>query len=143
MPEPIEVRKIPLQHVSDASGLAALIDDGTRDECGDRAATGQRAFQRVAQHEADRALGLRAAPVQRHRRYHGRGELVLHQQVAHLRPVPVRDKDLRAGRRDLRDAAGGPAERGDLVGRGGPPVGCGHRVAAQGDEDDHRRSTSG
>ena len=29
MPEPIEVRKIPLQHVSDASGLAALIDDGT------------------------------------------------------------------------------------------------------------------
>ncbi len=28
MPEPIEVRKVPLQHVSDASGLAALIDDG-------------------------------------------------------------------------------------------------------------------
>jgi barbiturase len=28
MPEPIEVRKVPLQHVSDASGLAQLIDDG-------------------------------------------------------------------------------------------------------------------
>jgi barbiturase len=29
MPEPIEVRKIPLKHVSDASGLATLIDEGT------------------------------------------------------------------------------------------------------------------
>ncbi|HEX6338781.1 MAG TPA: ring-opening amidohydrolase [Jiangellaceae bacterium] len=28
MPEPIEVRKIPLKHVSDASGLAELIDGG-------------------------------------------------------------------------------------------------------------------
>jgi ring-opening amidohydrolase-like protein len=28
MPEPIEVRKIPLKHVSDASGLAELIDSG-------------------------------------------------------------------------------------------------------------------
>ncbi|HEX5996038.1 MAG TPA: ring-opening amidohydrolase [Jiangellales bacterium] len=28
MPDPIEVRKIPLKHVSDASGLADLIDDG-------------------------------------------------------------------------------------------------------------------
>ncbi len=28
MPEPIEVRKIPIRHVSDASGLAELIDDG-------------------------------------------------------------------------------------------------------------------
>ena len=28
MPEPIEVRKVPLQHVSDGSGLAALIDTG-------------------------------------------------------------------------------------------------------------------
>src|SRR5205807_1349694 len=28
MPEPIEVRKIPLKHVSDASGLAELIDKG-------------------------------------------------------------------------------------------------------------------
>ncbi len=29
MPDPIEVRKIPILHVSDASGLARLIDDGT------------------------------------------------------------------------------------------------------------------
>jgi barbiturase len=28
MPEPIEVRKVPIRHVSDASGLAELIDDG-------------------------------------------------------------------------------------------------------------------
>ena len=27
MPEPIEVRKVPLRHVSDASGLAELIAD--------------------------------------------------------------------------------------------------------------------
>src|SRR3954462_4432172 len=29
MPEPIEVRKVPILNVSDASGLADLIDDGT------------------------------------------------------------------------------------------------------------------
>src|ERR1043165_4779594 len=28
MPAPIEVRKVPIKHVSDASGLAELIDDG-------------------------------------------------------------------------------------------------------------------
>ncbi|HET8717470.1 MAG TPA: ring-opening amidohydrolase [Nocardioidaceae bacterium] len=31
MPEPIEVRKVPLHHVSDASGLADLIDNGILD----------------------------------------------------------------------------------------------------------------
>src|SRR5690606_9319089 len=31
MPEPIEVRKVPLKHVSDASGLAELIDEGVLD----------------------------------------------------------------------------------------------------------------
>jgi barbiturase len=31
VPEPIEVRKVPLQHVSDASGLATLIADGVLD----------------------------------------------------------------------------------------------------------------
>ncbi len=31
MPEPIEVRKVPIQHVSDASGLAELIDAGVID----------------------------------------------------------------------------------------------------------------
>jgi cyanuric acid amidohydrolase len=31
MPEPIEVRKVPIRHVSDASGLAHLIDGGTVD----------------------------------------------------------------------------------------------------------------
>ena len=28
MPRPIEVRKVPINHVSDASGLAELIDSG-------------------------------------------------------------------------------------------------------------------
>src|SRR5690349_13735143 len=31
MPEPIEVRKVPIHHVSDASELAKLIDDGVMD----------------------------------------------------------------------------------------------------------------
>ena len=31
MPEPIEVRKVPIKHVSDASGLAELIDTGVID----------------------------------------------------------------------------------------------------------------
>src|SRR3954468_3896478 len=31
MPEPIEVRKVPIMDVSDASGLADLIDDGIVD----------------------------------------------------------------------------------------------------------------
>src|SRR3954470_20982435 len=31
MPEPIEVRKVPIKHVSDASGLAELIDAGVLD----------------------------------------------------------------------------------------------------------------
>src|SRR3954464_13402778 len=31
MPEPIEVRKVPIMNVSDASGLADLIDDGVLD----------------------------------------------------------------------------------------------------------------
>ena len=31
MPQPIEVRKVPIEHVSDASGLAELIDSGVMD----------------------------------------------------------------------------------------------------------------
>ncbi|HZN19906.1 MAG TPA: ring-opening amidohydrolase [Micromonosporaceae bacterium] len=31
MPEPIEVRKVPIRHVSDASGLAELVDEGIVD----------------------------------------------------------------------------------------------------------------
>ena len=31
MPEPVEVRKVPIQNVSDASGLARLIDEGVVD----------------------------------------------------------------------------------------------------------------
>ena len=42
----------------------------------------------------ERRLGLRAAPVQRHRGYDGRGELVLDQQVADLGAVAVGDDDV-------------------------------------------------
>src|SRR4029078_4340421 len=31
MPQPLEVRKVPIEHVSDASGLADLIDSGVMD----------------------------------------------------------------------------------------------------------------
>ena len=31
MPEPVEVRKVPILNVSDASGLAELVDAGTLD----------------------------------------------------------------------------------------------------------------
>ena len=31
MPEPVEVRKVPIRNVSDASGLAELVDEGVID----------------------------------------------------------------------------------------------------------------
>src|SRR5207248_721062 len=70
----------------------------------------------------------------------GSGEATTRRQP---RAVSVRVQGFRGGRRELGGGAGGPGGGGGLGGRGGPPVGCGHRVAAQGDEDDHRRSTSG
>ena len=65
----------------------------------------QRVVERVHQHEAQRGLGLRAAPVQRHRGYDGRGDLVLDQQVADLRAVAVGDDDVDVAGDQLGDAA--------------------------------------
>ena len=76
------------------------VDEGAGDERGDRAvdaAPGQRRLERVHQDEAQRGLGLGAAPVQRHRGHDGGGQLVLHQEVADLRAVAMGDHDLVAG----------------------------------------------
>src|SRR5207253_818670 len=56
------------------------VDQGARDERRDRVAHPR--LQGVHEDEADRALDLRAAPVQRHRWHDARGQLVLDQQVA-------------------------------------------------------------
>ena len=93
-----------------AEARVVAVDEGAGDH-GRRtpvdAAVGQRLVQRVEDQEADRALGLRTAPVQRHRRHDVRGELVLHQQVADLRAVAVGEDDVGAGR----DEVGHPLHR--------------------------------
>ena len=104
---------------------------------------GERRLERVEDEEADRGLRLRAAPVERHGRDDVGGELVLHQQVADLRPVAVGQDDLDA----VRDEAGDRLHR-----RGDRPllrldrrraVGAGHGVAAEGDERAHLPPSSG
>ena len=83
-------------------------------------------------------LGLRAAPVQRHRRDDGRRELVLDQQVADLRAVAVGDHDLDAERRRARRPSSmATVGRRVLVLGPGAPVRTGHRVAAKGDQHSH------
>ena len=84
-----------------------------------------------------RGLGLRAAPVQGHRRHDRGGELVLDEQVADLRAVAVGEDDLVAGRDEVGDRLHGRRDRGALGVRGGAAVGGGHGVAAQGEESAH------
>ena len=103
------------------------------------AALGQRGLQRAHDDEAERPLRLRAAPVERHRWHHLRGQLVLHQQVADLRSVPVRQYDLDPGRHQGRDRRHSAPDRGDLVLRPRAAVGSGHGVAAQRDQRPHAR----
>ena len=70
----------------------------------------------VHQHEAERGLRLRAAPVERDGGHDARGELVLDEQVADLGAVAVGDDDLVVvleqagdrGHRDLRPPRSGP-----------------------------------
>ena len=102
----------------------------------------QRRVQRVHQHEAERRLGLRAAPVQRDRRYDGGGELVLDQQVADLRAVAVGDHDLDVVGQQVRDRLHRDLRGGDLVLDAGPPVGVRHRVPAQCQQHPHRTEPS-
>ena len=73
----------------------------------------------------------------------GRGQLVLDQQVADLRPVAVGDHDVDVvARAGPRRPPSPPARR-----RSGPPAGpavrVGHRVAAQREQDPHRVATPG
>ena len=60
----------------------------------------------IEDREAEGALGLGAAPVERHRGDDVRGELVLDQQVAHLGAVAVGEQHLVAGRDELDDGVG-------------------------------------
>ena len=94
------------------------VDERPRDDCthGSRGSDlGEAALQGVEQNESDRSLRLCPAPVQRDGRDDRCGDLVLDQQVSHLRPVAVRDRHLVAVGGDGRDPAGGQADRGDLV----------------------------
>ncbi len=102
------------------------------------AARPQRVVQRVHQHEADRRLGLRPAPVQRHRRDDGGGELVLHQQVADLRTVAVRDDHVDAAGDEVATPRIATWRGRDLRLRPGTAVRAGHRVAPQGQQHPHR-----
>ena len=98
-------------------------------------AAGERGVERVHQREAEGGLGLGAAPVQRDRRHDGRGELVLDQQVADLRAVAVGEHDVDAGLDQVGDRRHRHRGRGLLVLDAGPPVGAGHGVAAQREQD--------
>ena len=86
---------------------------------------------------AEGRLGLGAAPVERHRRYDGRRELVLHEQVADLGPVAVRDHDVVALRDQVGDGLHRDLRRLDLVLGPGPPVRVRHGVAAEREQHPH------
>ena len=100
------------------------------------AALGQRGVEGVDEHEADRPLGLRAAPVQRDRRDDGGGELVLDQQVADLGAVAVGEHDLVPGCDQVGDAAIATSAAA-IWSSAGPPVGVRHGVAAEREQDPH------
>jgi hypothetical protein len=100
-------------------------------------AVGEGRVERVHQHEPERRLGLRAAPVQRHGRYDGRGDLVLHQQVADLRPVPVREDDLDVVGEQVGDGVHRDPGRLDLVLGPGPTRRVRHGVSTEREQDPH------
>ena len=98
------------------------VDEGAGDDGCDRAASasgGQGVVEGVEDREAEGALGLGAAPVERHRRDDVRGELVLDQQVAHLGAVAVGDDDLVPGGDEIGHALHGAGDGGALGLRGG------------------------
>ncbi len=102
----------------------------------------QAALQCVEQDEADGALGLRSAPVQRNRWHHRCGDLVLHQQVANLWAVAVGDHDVVALGCHPGDPIGCDPDRRDLVLGPGPAAGRCHGVAPQRNEYTHAESLS-
>ena len=130
-------RKRPIGLVGRGEAGVVPGDEGARDH-GRRtardAARGQGGVEGVHQHEAEGRLGLGAAPVQRHGRHHGRGELVLDQQVADLGAVAVGDDHVVAVGDQLGDRGGRDRGGGDLVLTAGPALGVGHGVAAERDQ---------
>ena len=120
-----EVAPDRLARVGEARVVA--VDEGAGDEGGHggvEPGIAQRVVEGVQDREAERPLGLGAAPVQRDRRHDVGGELVLDQDVADLRAVAVGDDQLVAGGDQ---SGGGPhrdADRLDLGGRGGAAVGA-------------------
>ncbi len=106
---PAEPRVVAVDEGAGDDGRAATFD----------AAPGQGRVERVHQHEAEGRLGLGAAPVQRHRGYDGRRDLVLHEQVADLGSVAVRDHHVVA----LRDQVGDGLHRHLARPRSGPRPG--------------------
>jgi hypothetical protein len=96
----------------------------------------------VHQHEAQRGLRLRTAPVERDRRDDGRRDLVLHQQVPDLRTVAVGDHDVDVADDQVGDTCHRLMGRRDLGARAGPAVGARHRVAAEREQHPHGRSQS-
>jgi hypothetical protein len=114
------------------------VDEGAGDQgrgALGESACGQGGVQLVGEGEADRGLGLRDVPVQRDGRHHVGRELVLHQQVADLRPVAVGDDHLGTAAHHLGHVPGGDGDRRALGGRRRRAVGTGHRVAPERDDD--------
>ena len=121
------------------------VDEGARHEGGDRPGrpSGREGVvEGVEDREAEGALRLGAAPVERHRWDDVRGELVLHEEVADLGAVAVGDDELVTGRDEARCGLHRDLDGGDLGRRGGAAVGRRHRVSAQGEHDTHVRPSS-
>jgi len=108
------------------------VHQGSRHEGGHpRRIRRERLLQGAHNDRADRALGLRDAPIEWDGRHHLGGQLVLQQQIADLWTVAVSEHDLVSGFDQASDVDHCRADRPSLVGRGRAPVGSGHGVAAQ------------
>ena len=103
---------------------------------------GQRCLECAGQDEAEGRLGLGAAPVQRYGRHDVGGQLVLDQQVAHLRTVPVGEQHVHPGGHQACHAVHRHLGGSDLVLRTGAAVRRRHGVAAERDQDAQASSSS-
>jgi hypothetical protein len=87
-----------------SEGFVLRVDDDLRHDRGHRNVAPPLFRKEVRQglldHVADEPLALGAADVERHRRRHVLADLVLQEDVPHLRPVAVRDDDLVLARLD-------------------------------------------
>ena len=134
-------RKEPADRFRGAGEAGVLgVDEGARDDRGDgwpHGAAGQGGLEGVEQDEADGALGLGAAPVERHGWHDVGSELVLDEEVADLGSVAVGDDDLVAGADEVREVAARRRD-GGMLGLGcRVAAGARHGVSAQRDEHPH------